>query len=127
MPAMQRGGKQIGNFIRTYNDGDGTVAKRTEERASDVRGLRARDGGGITGFPPHVTAREGKGERMDMDGCSNGWGRAKDLSDRIPERRGKDLPSQRVPGERRDTGRPAATQPLQDRKSVVWVMEVSLF
>ena len=99
MPAMQCGGKQIGNFIRTYNDGDGTFVKRTEERASDVRGLWARDGGGITGFPPHVTAREGKGEKMDMDGCSNGEGRAKDLSGGIPERRVKDLPSQRVPGE----------------------------
>ena len=34
MPAMQRGGKQIGNFICTHNDGDGTVAKRAEEGAS---------------------------------------------------------------------------------------------
>ena len=60
---------------------------------SDVRGLGERDGGGITGFPPHVTTREGKGEKMDMDGCNNGEGRAKDISDGIPERRGKDLPS----------------------------------
>ena len=90
---VQRGGKQIRNIICTYNDGDGTVAKRAEERASNVRGLWARDGGGITGFPPHVTTREGKGEKMDMDGCSNGEGRAKDISDGIPERRGKDLPS----------------------------------
>ena len=89
MSAMQRGGKQIRNFIRTYNDGDGTVAKRAEERVSDVRGLWARDDGGITGFPPHVTAREGKGERMDMDGCSNRGRRAKDLSDGIPKGRGK--------------------------------------
>ena len=99
MLAKQRGGKQIGNFIRTYNDGDGTVAKRKEERASDVRGLWARDGGGITGFPPHVTAQEGKGEIMDMDRCRNGGKRAKDLSDGILKRRGKDLPSRRVPGE----------------------------
>ena len=55
MSAMQRGGKQIGNFICTHNDGDGTVTKGAEEGASDVRGLWARDGGGITGFPPHVT------------------------------------------------------------------------
>ena len=96
---MQCGGKQIRNIICTYNDGDGTVAKRSEERASNVRGLWARDGGGITGFSPHVTTREGKGEKMDMDGCSNGEGRAKDISDGIPERRGKNLPSQRVPGE----------------------------
>ena len=99
MSAMQRGGKQIGNFIFTHNDGDGTVAKGAEEGESDMQGLWARDGSGITGFPPHVTAREGKGEKMEMDGCSNGEGRAKDLSDGIPERRGKDLPSRRVPGE----------------------------
>ena len=90
---MQRGGQQIRNIICTYNDGDRTVAKRAEERASNVRGLWARDGGGITGFPPHVTTREGKGEKMDMEGCSNREGRAKDISDGIPERRGKDLPS----------------------------------
>ena len=90
---MQRGGKQIRNIICTYNDGDGTVAKRAEERASNLRGLWARDGGGITRFPPHVTTREGKGEKMDMDGCSNGEGRAKYISDGIPERRGKDMPS----------------------------------
>ena len=99
MSAMQRGGKQIGNFICTHNDGEGTVAKGAEEGASDVRGLWARDGGGITGFPPHITAREGKGERMDMDGCSNRGGRAKDLSDGIPKGRGKELPSRRVPRE----------------------------
>ena len=81
------------NIICTYNDGDETVAKRAEERASNVRGLWARDGGGITGFPPHVTTREGKGKKMDMDGCNNGEGRAKYISDGIPERRGKDLPS----------------------------------
>ena len=90
---MQRGGKQIRNIICTYNDGEGTVAKRAEERASNVRGLWARDGGGITGLPPHVTTWEGKGEKVDMDGCSNGEGRAKDIPDGIPERRGKDLPS----------------------------------
>ena len=102
MSAMQRGRKQIGNFICTHNDRDGTVAKGAEEGASDVQGLWARDGGGITGFPPHVTAREGTGEKMDMDGCSNGEGIAKDLSDGFPKRRGKDLPSRRVPGEGRD-------------------------
>ena len=90
---MQRSGKQIRNIICTYNDKDGTVAKRAEERASNVRGLWARDGGGITGFPPHITTWEGKGEKVDMDGCSNGEGRAKDIPDGIPKRRGKDLPS----------------------------------
>ena len=90
---MQRGRKQIRNIICTYNDGDGTVAERAEERASNVRGLWARDGVGITRFPPHVTTREGKGEKMDRYGCSNGEGRAKDISDGIPERRGKDMPS----------------------------------
>ena len=49
MSGMQRVGKQVGNFLCTHNDRDGTVAKRAEEGASDVRGLRARDGGGITG------------------------------------------------------------------------------
>ena len=93
MSAMQRGGQQIGNFICTYNDGDGTVAKRAEEIASNVRGLRARDGGGITGFPPHVPTWEGKGDKMYMDGCSNGEVRAKDISDGISERRSTNMPS----------------------------------
>ena len=99
MSAIQRGRQQIGNFICIYNDRDGTVAKGAEEGASDVRGLWARDGGGITGFPSHVIAREGKGEKMDMDGCSNRGGRTKDLSDGIPKGRGKELPSRRVTGE----------------------------
>ena len=90
---MQRGWQQIRNIICTYNDANRTVTKRAEERVSNVRGLWERDGGGITGFPPHVTTREGKGEKMDMDGCNNGEGRAKDISDGIPERRVKDLPS----------------------------------
>ena len=55
-------------------------------------------GGGITGFPPHDTAREDKGERMGMDGRSHGGGRAKDLSDGISKGRGEELPSRRVPG-----------------------------
>ena len=71
---MQRVGKQVGNFICTHNDGDRTIAKRAEEGASDVRGLWARDDGGITGFPLHETAQEGKGESMDMDGCNHGGG-----------------------------------------------------
>ena len=74
---MQRGGKQIRNIICTYNDGDGTVAKRAEGRESNVRGLWARDGGGITRFIPHVPTWEGKGEKMDMEGCSNREERAK--------------------------------------------------
>ena len=69
---MQRVGKQVGDFLCTHNDGDGAVAKRAEEGASDVRGLWARDGGGITGFPPHDTARESNGERMGMDRRSHG-------------------------------------------------------
>ena len=77
---MQRGGKQIRNIICTYNDGEGTVAERAEERESNMRGFWARDGGGITRFPPHVPTWEGKGEKMDMDGCSNREGRAKDIS-----------------------------------------------
>ena len=66
---------------------------RAEERASNVRGLWARDGGGITRFPPHVTTWEGKGDKVDMDGCSHGEGRAKDISDGISERRSKYMPS----------------------------------
>ena len=93
MLAVQRGRKQIRNIICTYNDGEENLAKRVEERASNVRGLWARDGGGITRFPPHVTTREGKGEKMDMDGCSNEEVRAKDISDGSPERRSKDRPS----------------------------------
>ena len=88
---MQRGGKQIRNIICTYNDGERTVAKRAEERASNVRGLWARDGGGITRFPPHVPTWEGKGEKMDLYRCSNGEGRAKDISDGISERRSTDM------------------------------------
>ena len=99
MSAMQRVGKKVGDFLCAHNDGDGTDAKRAEEGASDVRGLWARDGGGITGFPPHDTAREGKGERMGMDGRSHGGGREKDLSDGVSKGRGKGLPSRRVPGE----------------------------
>ena len=93
MSAMQRGRKQIRNIICTHNYGEGTVAKRAEERASNVRGLWARDGGGITGFPLHVPTWEGKVEKMDMDGCSNGEGRAKDISDGLSERRSKYMPS----------------------------------
>ena len=90
---MQRSRKQIRNVICTYNDGDGTVTKRTEERASHMRRLWTRDDGSIPRFTPHVPAWEGKGAQMDMDGCNNGEGRAKYISDGIPERRGKDLPS----------------------------------
>ena len=36
---------------------------------------------------------------MDMDGCNNGEGRTQDISDGIPERRSKDMPSCRVPRE----------------------------
>ena len=98
MSAMQRGGKQIGNFICTHNDGDGTVAKRVEEGASDVRGLWARDGGGITGFPPHVTAREGKGERMDMYGCSHGGEEPKTYWMEFPKGGAKNCPVEGCPG-----------------------------
>ena len=93
MSALQRGGKQIRNIICTYNDGEGTVTKRAEERSSNVRGLWAIDGGGITRFPPHVPTWEGTGEKMDMDGCSNGEGRAKNISDGISKRRSTDMPS----------------------------------
>ena len=65
--------------LRPHNDGDWADAKRAEEGASDVWGLWARDGGGITGFPPHDTAWEGKGERMDMDRCNNRRGRTQDI------------------------------------------------
>ena len=90
---MQRGGKQIRNIICTYNEREGTVAKRTEERESNMRGLWARDGGGITRFTPHFPTWEGKGAKMDMVGCNNGEGRTQDISDGIPERRSKNMPS----------------------------------
>ena len=90
---MRHSREQVGGIIHTHNDGGWADAKRAEEGASDVRGLWARDGGGITGFPPHDTAREGKGERVGMDGRSHGEGRAKDLSDGVSEGRGKGLPS----------------------------------
>ena len=90
---MQRGRKQIRKIIHAYNDREGTVAKRAEERASNMWGVWARDGGGITRFTPHVPAWEGKGSTMDMDGCNNGEGRTQDISDGIPERRSKDMPS----------------------------------
>ena len=93
MSAMQRGGKQIRKIIHAYNDREGTVAERAEEIASNMRGLWARGGGGIPRFTPHVPAWEGKGARMDMDGCNNGEGRTQDISDGIPERRSKDMPS----------------------------------
>ena len=93
MSAMQRGGKQIRNIICTYNDREGTVAKIAEEGASNVRGLWSGDGGGITRFPPHVPTWEGKGDKMYMDGCSNGEVRAKDISDGISKRRSTDMPS----------------------------------
>ena len=48
MQDMQRGRKQVGGFLHTQNDGGWADAKRSEERASDVWGLWARDGGGIT-------------------------------------------------------------------------------
>ena len=93
MSAMQRGRKQIRNILRAYNDREGTVAERAEEIASNMRGLWARDGGGITRFTPHVPTWEGKGAKMDMDRYNNGEGRAQDISDGIPERRSKDMPS----------------------------------
>ena len=90
---MQRGGKQIRKIIHAYNEREGTVAERAEERASNMRGLWARDGGCIHRFTPHVPAWKGKGAKMDMDGCNNGEGRTQDISDGIPERRIKDMPS----------------------------------
>ena len=64
-----------------------------EERASNMRGVWERDGGSITRFTPHVPTWEGKGAKMDMDICNNGEGRTQDISDVIPERRSKDMPS----------------------------------
>ena len=79
MPAMQRGGKQNRIVIHIYNDWERTIAERAEERASHMRGLWARYGGGIPIFAPHVPAWEGKGAQMDMDGCNNGGGRTQDI------------------------------------------------
>ena len=93
MPDMQRGGKQIRKIIHAYNDWEGTVAERAEERASHMLGLWARDGGGIPRFTPHVPAWEGKGKEMDMDGCSNGGGKNPDIEDGFPKRRSTDMPS----------------------------------
>ena len=76
---MQSGGKQIRTIIHAYNDGEGTVAERAEERSSHMRRLWARDGGGIPRFTPYVPAWEGKGTKMDMDGCNNGEGRTQDI------------------------------------------------
>ena len=90
---MQRGGKKIRKIIHAYNDREGIVAERAEERASKMRGLWARNGGGIPIFTSHVPAWEGKGAKMDMDGCNNGEGRTQDISDGILERRSKDMPS----------------------------------
>ena len=55
---MQRVGKQVGDFLCTHNDGGGADATRAEEGESDVRGLWARDGGGITGY--HRMTQHGK-------------------------------------------------------------------
>ena len=90
---MQRGGKQIRTILHAHNDREGTVAKRAEERESSMRGLWSRDGGGIPRFTPHVPAWEGKGAQIDMDGCKNGEGRTQDISDGVPERRSKEMPS----------------------------------
>ena len=90
---MQRGRKQIRTIIHAHNDREGTVAERAEERASHMRGLWARYGGGVTRFTPHIPTWEGKGAKMDMDGCNNGEGRTQDISDGIPERRSKEMPS----------------------------------
>ena len=90
---MQRSGKQIRKIIHAYNDREGTVAERAEERVSNMRGLWSRDGGGIPRFTPHVPAWVGKGATMDMNGCNNGEGRTQDILDGIPERRSKDMPS----------------------------------
>ena len=76
---MQRGGKQNRKVLHTYNDWEGTVAERAEKRESHMRGLWARDGGGIPRFAPHVSAWEGKGAQMDMDGCNNRRGRTQDI------------------------------------------------
>ena len=58
---------------------EGTVAEGAEEGESHMRRLWPRDGGGVPRFAPHVPAWEGKGTEMDMDGRSNGGGRAQDL------------------------------------------------
>ena len=79
LPAMQRGGKPIRKIIHAYNDWEGTVAERAEERAGHMRRLWTRDGGSIPRFTPHVPAWEGKGAKMDMDGCNNGEGRTQDI------------------------------------------------
>ena len=63
-----------------------------------MRGLWARDGGGITGFPPHDTAQERKGERMDMDGCSHGGGEPKTYRMEFPKGGAKNCPVEGCPG-----------------------------
>ena len=53
-----------------------------------MQGLRKGGGGRVTGLTPHVTALESKGNMMDMDRRSyrrGGRGRAKDISDRVPQ------------------------------------------
>ena len=70
--AMQHVRKQVGGIVHTHNDRGRSDAKGEGERARDVWGLWAGDSDGITCFPPHDSAREGKGEGVGMDGCGHG-------------------------------------------------------
>ena len=66
-----------------------------------MQGLRKGGGGRVTGITPHVTAWEIKGKKMDMDRRSYGRGRrgrAKDISDRVPQGGDKGVPSGSMPG-----------------------------
>ena len=42
-------------------------------------GMWKGDVSGITRFPPHDSARNGKGEEMGMDGRGHGGGRSREL------------------------------------------------
>ena len=82
---MQHAGEQVGGYLRTYNDGGLTNTQGEEEGKSGVWGLWKGDGSGITLFPPHDSARKGKGEKMGMDGRGHGGGGAENVPDGIPQ------------------------------------------
>ena len=98
-------GEPVGGGVCTQNDGRGTYVEGEEKRTGRVQGLRKGGGGRVTGLTPHVTAWESNGKTMDMERRSygrGGRGRAKDISDRVPQGGGEGVSSGRMPGKGRD-------------------------
>ena len=70
-----------------------------------MQGFQKVGVGRVTGLTPHVSTQESKVKMMDMDRRSDGRGRrgrAKDISDRVPQGGVEGVSSGRMPGTGQD-------------------------